>query len=1374
MVASYVNGPDTLHMGNVQGDITRYRLSEGITSGELANRLGVARATVLAWEKGERNPSPKNLERLHELFRSKELIHFEREEGVSMPVTAGLQTLPFDELSPEDFENFYADFLNYKFPTADQVTRLGARGHRQHGMDVIVIESGKIVFAVQCKREKSFSASKAKEVFRKVAEEDLAKQLEEAEKVLGLAVTSCSPSLSLLAIEEPGWKVWDGSHLSREIRQLPKHQAVNLVDSYFPGYRASFLGIDAPSVWEHPSSAFDGPFESGPFHHGWNRVGYDEPLNQLKNMLDRPGPSLSLVVGQGGVGKSRLLKEVSVHALLKADVFVLSGVSEVGPEQFEFIPIDGPVVVLIDDAQDKAGLSYIVKRIWERNKSTKIILGLRKSAFKRTLSDLERAQALPQDFENIELNGLSTHEALLLAEQVLGEGVDDHSTLYFAQRAKDSPLAVVLGGHLIKNKVLAVTDFAADLEFRRRMLSFYVDFQASNLSTSDRYKVKEFLEVLALIQPFNSSSEGCQAAVRSLSGLGPRQTTALLRELVEVGLVEQRGRSFRIVPDLVGEMLLSDTSFDQSTHASTQFLEHSLSLLEGDALKNAFVNVNRIEIDAESLRVGDLPDSSLLWGWLQDELSSADAFERAQLYSLLKEVAEFQPKKVLDKVEWGLKHPVKDYGENNKQWETLYPNGEVMALREMVQALQIVGHCYEYIDRTLYILLQIWKRQEAFGQEGRPLARNHSAREAIKKIVGFEVGKSVAFSERAMRYILEFDAFDLPDSKFSLLMPLLEIECESATFDGRVVSFRSYPIRPEAVEPLRSRIVESALEEFADSDLKKAAGALIVFKNVLRHPRAKFGGSASSEELSSWEKRAKGLLKGIERVLETDEYASTKTVGVLASGNNLRNTNVLRIRDAWARFIDKVATTEDAKRQMVWYPEGLVCLLPYERLRDCVEEQDAFIVDVIEGYKDAGSAALLNDFKRRIEVTEQFFGRKSGGHRFIQLVVEEFPTVGVLICRDLHMHRCLSPFSGSLTSSALLGLAKCKQPLALDWIDRLYTQHDCEVDILKTLAYLDFSDESVQRIINILEKSVSNPNEMVRVTVCNASLRLNDAGETEAALRVVGRVSIGQSVAVLNAVWEFYLGVCRGDEQAALEKMIEERQSELLEFPSLDGPWLGDALPRAIEEGRSAVIKLLEGRTKIWSATTNPHGAAIPTGLAESRGMPRNEFFAVKLIQMANWMASISQSDILKSGIVYFVAALVGPWDVEVLRIIASQIRSGSKEGYLLLLAAPVETCWKQPEEVVSILQIADGMGQDYLRLVEDALCTNMLPQLKSGTPGEVFPETLEQLEGCKKLAETYQDLVSVANFYQKLAERAEREAKWELASEQRNDGRRW
>ena len=172
--------------------------------------------------------------------------------------------------------------------------------------------------------------------------------------------------------------------------------------------------------------------------------------------------------------------------------------------------------------------------------------------------------------------------------------------------------------------------------------------------------------------------------------------------------------------------------------------------------------------------------------------------------------------------------------------------------------------------------------------------------------------------------------------------------------------------------------------------------------------------------------------------------------------------------------------------------------------------------------------------------------------------------------------------------------------------------------------------------------------------------------------------------------------------------------------------------------------------------------------------MPRNEFFAVKLIQMANWMASISQSDILKSGIVYFVAALVGPWDVEVLRIIASQIRSGSKEGYLLLLAAPVETCWKQPEEVVSILQIADGMGQDYLRLVEDALCTNMLPQLKSGTPGEVFPETLEQLEGCKKLAETYQDLVSVANFYQKLAERAEREAKWELASEQRNDGRRW
>ena len=740
-----MNDPDTLHMGNVQSDVARYRLREGVTLRELAKLLGVARSTVSAWERGERKPSPKNQERLNELFRNRELGHFEGGKGISKPVSARLQTLPFEELSPEDFENFYADFLNYKFPTADQVTRLGARGHRQHGMDVIVIESGKIVFAVQCKREKSFSAAKAKEVFRKVAEEDLAKHLVDAEKVLGLAVTSCSPSLSLLTIEESGWKVWDGSNLSREVRQLPRQQAVNLVDSYFPGYRESFLGIDEPSVWEHPSFAFDGPFDNVPFHHSWTLVGYDEPLKQLKNMLDRPGPSLSLVAGQAGIGKSRLLKEVSSYALLAADVFVLSGVQEVGPEQFEFIPIDGPVVALIDDAHDKADLSYIVKRIWERNGSAKVVLGLRKSAFKRILNDLERAQALPQNVENIELNGFSTHEALLLAEQVLGTSVDDHSTLYFAQRAKDSPLALVLGGHLIKNKILEVTDFAADLDFRRRMLSSYVDFQASNLSISESYKVKEFLEVLALIQPFNSSSEGCQAAVRSLCGLTPKQTIALLRELNEVGLVQQRGSSFRIVPDLIGEMLLAEAAFDHTTHTSTQFLEHSLSLLEGDVLKNAFVNVNRIEIDAESLRIGDLPDSSLLWKWLQDELCSSDAFDRAQLYSLLKETAEFQPKRVLETIEWGLKHPVSDYGANNKHWEALYPNGEMMALREMVQALQTVGHSYEHIDRALYLLLQVWRREDVVGQGGRLPASDHSAREAIKKIVGFEVGKSVAF-----------------------------------------------------------------------------------------------------------------------------------------------------------------------------------------------------------------------------------------------------------------------------------------------------------------------------------------------------------------------------------------------------------------------------------------------------------------------------------------------------------------------------------------------------------------------------------------------------------------------------------------------------
>lgn len=1361
-------------MGNVQSDVTQYRLREGLTPGELANRLGVACSTVLAWERGERNPNPKNLERLQELFRSKELAHTEHEKGIRKPVTARLQSLPFDALSPDDFENFYADFLSYRFPTADQVTRLGARGHRQYGMDVIVIESGKIVFAVQCKREKSFSAAKAKEVFRKVAEEDLAKHLVEAEKILGLAVTSCSPTLSLLAIEEPGWKVWDGSNLSREVRQLPRHQAVNLVDTYFPGYRATFLGIDEPSVWEHSSSAFDGPFGNGPFHHGWTLAGYDEPLNQLKNMLDHSGPSLALVVGQGGVGKSRFLKEVSRHAVLAANVFILSGVQEVGPEQFEFIPANGPVVALIDDAHDRADLSFIAKRIWERNASTKIILGLRKSAFKRILSEFERAQALPQNVENIELNGLSAHEALLLAEQVLGTSVDDHGTLYFAQRVKDSPLALVLGGHLIKNKVLAVTDFAADLDFRRRMLSSYVGFQASNLTISESYKVKEFLEVLALIQPFNSSSEDCQAAVRSLCGLSPRQTTAVLRELEEVGLVQQRGPSFRIVPDLVGEMLLAEAAFDQTTRTSTKFLEYNLSFLEGDVLKNAFVNVSRIEIDAESLRVGDLPDSSLLWRWLQDELRSADAFERAQLYSLLKEAAEYQPKRVLDEIEWGLKHPVSHFAPGNKQWEALYPNGEVMALNEMVQVLQIAGHSYEHIDRALYLLLQIWKREEAFGQDGRLLARDHSAREVIKKIVGFEVGKSVAFSERALRYILEFDEFELPESKFALLIPLLEIECETALFDGRVFSFKSYPIRPEAVEPLRSRVVEAALQDFASTDLNKAARALTVIENVLRHPRAKFGRSLSSDELSSWENRVRGLLKGLERVLKADKYASIKTVGVLASGNSLRSTHVLRIRGAWARFVDKFATTEDAKRQMVWNPDGIARLLPYERFRDCVEQQDIFIDGVIAGYKGAAPAVLVKDFQRRIELTEQFFGRQSGGHRFIQIAAERFPAIGALICNDRYTKRSVSPFSGSLTSSALLGLAKCKQDLALDWIDRLNAQPDCEAEILKTLAYLDVSDENVQRVINILENLVNHQDEMVRVVVCEVSLRLIDSGSYEAALRVIRKVAIGQSIPILDAVWEFYLGACRGEEQMALERMIEERRSDLLEFSNFDGAWLGDVFPRAIEEGRLAVIEFFEERIEFWSVTGNSLVGVIPNALANSGGMPRDETFALKLIQLADWMASIKQSDILKSGIVDFVAALVGPWDVDVLRIIAEQMRSGNKEAYLLLLSAPVEICWKQPEEVVSIFHIAEGLGRNYLRLVEDTLSVNMLTQVKSGTPGEIFPETLEQLERCKELAGTYQGLDAVARFYQKLAERAEREAEWELASEQRNDGRRW
>lgn len=81
-------------MGTTMGTkIKDLREKAGMTQTELANKLGVSKSVVSAYEKGIRNPSYKVLPLLAKAFNVTELYFFEKGEWQNQPVTIDISDL---------------------------------------------------------------------------------------------------------------------------------------------------------------------------------------------------------------------------------------------------------------------------------------------------------------------------------------------------------------------------------------------------------------------------------------------------------------------------------------------------------------------------------------------------------------------------------------------------------------------------------------------------------------------------------------------------------------------------------------------------------------------------------------------------------------------------------------------------------------------------------------------------------------------------------------------------------------------------------------------------------------------------------------------------------------------------------------------------------------------------------------------------------------------------------------------------------------------------------------------------------------------------------------------------------------------------------
>jgi hypothetical protein len=206
------------------------------------------------------------------------------------PVTRTIHPLPFDKLSPHDFERLCLWLVERE--GYEHAEHLGAAGSEQ-GRDVVAWRDGRL-WAFQCKRVRTFGPSDAH------AEIDKILSLPSDQRPVGLVfVVTCNVSANtreqaLARLGDIECHFWTGTELDEKVKQHP-----DIVQEFFLPLAPT------PAPPSIPSSLHQLPPPPADF------TGCETELAKLCDAIQHGGVTISGVRGMGGIGKTVLALELA-------------------------------------------------------------------------------------------------------------------------------------------------------------------------------------------------------------------------------------------------------------------------------------------------------------------------------------------------------------------------------------------------------------------------------------------------------------------------------------------------------------------------------------------------------------------------------------------------------------------------------------------------------------------------------------------------------------------------------------------------------------------------------------------------------------------------------------------------------------------------------------------------------------------------------------------------------------------------------------------------------------------------------------------------------------------------------------------------------
>lgn len=907
--------------------LVQLRVKAGLAQqSDLAALLKTSQQTVSRWELGASRPRDKQMPLVASALQGN-LDHLLAAAGYTAKavIAAFDHPFPIDALNPDSFERFCFYLLSQLYPKA-VVHRAGSQGHTQYGLDIEILFSDNTCHTFQCKRTDDFGPRKVKAA--------IAAHTRESTKKIILLTRIASPQARQTVRESPDWDIWDKEDISRIIRQeLSKDQQLRIVDTFFHGQRLALLGETEAGPWQTTEEFFAAFMNGrGAFSHTWELVGRtDEVQDIVEHLADRTVPAIFLI-GAGGSGKSRILKQViDIYEAAHPGLLVrfLSPTEDVTNKSLEDLGRNKKVLV-IDDAHERNDLPLLFQYASAPANEAIVLLSFRPYGLDYIKAQASNfALADSRIFEK-KFEPLKLEQATQLATQVLKEYDGPvNAAKDIARLTLDCPLATVIGAQVVAKEKIHLELAKNENTFRSTLFGKFEQIIAGNIGNkNDSEPITKLLKVLSLIQPFHPEDESVMQLAERVEGLRISDTNRLIRLLTDAGVLFKRGGRYRLSPDLLADFIIERTCIGESGK-STGYAELVFDAANNTQVEHLLVNLGKLDWRRAN---GDPSNSTLLdgvWGKLKPSSEYYDPH-----ISAVTAVAYYQPRRTLAFAE----HLI----------------SEGTHLRDLPNLIKYAAYNIDHLLKACECLWELGK------EDNRSLNQHpgHAIR-VLTELCEVEQNKSIEYNEIVVDFGLSLlekeNSWGHKYTPFDVLKGILLTEGQITTSNGRSIVFGGFLISPRFVSALRKKVIDAAINLLSHSNAKRAVLAARFLQEGLRYPMGVFNLQVPSEARSEWTSEFVKTLEDIEQAAQSNKFDPLVLIEIARSVS-------------WHANFAEEETTPIAKRLTAALPQSLdfrtiLALVDgngivigrmdlEQRQREWERQLDILTSDILSTYKD--------------------------------------------------------------------------------------------------------------------------------------------------------------------------------------------------------------------------------------------------------------------------------------------------------------------------------------------------------------------------------------------------------------------------------------